>query len=331
MLGISHATVSFVLNGHSEKHKISKATTDRVLEAAKTHNYIPNQTARNLKNRRSGMIGVILGNFKMDWAEATMEGMQKAFDATDYVPFVAINGFDPVRNRKELLSSLYRRDEGIIALPLPGCDEVYRSIIQSGVPLVFIGEELPGFEEVSSAVWDAEAAAEAGMRHLIASGRKRIAFQGCDYPGVGTLRRFETYCRVIREYGLEFRDAWVSRPPPTLRPAENACLALDQFFKGAGPSPDAIFSLNDGLALPALAELEARGISVPDDVAIIGMGDLPMSAHPAIGLSTVREPCAEVGEAAAGVLLDLISGKSTVPIRRAISSNDVLIRRTTAG
>jgi DNA-binding LacI/PurR family transcriptional regulator len=330
LLGVSHATVSFVLNGLAEKHKISKKTTERVLAAAKKHNYIPNQMARNLKNRRSGMIGVVLGNFKLDWAEAAMTGMQKALDATDYVPFVTTHGFDEARNRKELLSALYRRDEGIITFPMPGCDDIYRRIAQSGVPLVFLGDELPGLEDISSVVWDSEAAAEAAVRHLIETGRRRIAFLGVDYPGLGTLHRFKAYCRVLREHGLALHNDWIARPPANLNPEDIARLALDQFFSKKQPVPDAIFALNDGLALPALGQLEARGFPVPGDVAIIGMGNLPLSAHPAIGLSTLREPLEEMGQAAAILLLEMITGKAATPVRRALSSCEVFARRTTA-
>lgn len=330
ILGVSHTTVSFVLNGLAEKHKISKKTTERVLEAAKKHNYIPNQMARNLKNRRSGMIGVILGSFKLDWAEAVMTGMQKALDVTDYVPFVATHRFDEARSRKELLSALYRRDEGIVTLPVPGCDDIYRKIVQAGVPLVFLGEEMPGLDDISSVVWDSEAAAEAAVRHLIEAGRRRIAFLSVDYPGLGTLHRFKAYYRVLRENGITPREEWIARPPANLAPEDITRLALDQIFSNKRLVPDAIFALNDGLALPALGQLEARGISVPEEVAIIGMGNLPMTAHPAIGLSTLREPVEEMGEAAASLLLDLISGKAEAPVRRALSSCEVFARRTTA-
>ncbi len=329
LLGLSHATVSYVLNGQAESHKISKKTAERVLEAAKKHNYIPNQLARNLKNRRSGMIGVVLGNFKMDWAEAVMTGMQGVFDATDYVPFVTTHGFDEDRNRKELLSALYRRDEGIIAFPMPGCNDIYWKIAQSGVPLVFLGDELPGLTGISSVVWDSEAAAEAAVRHLVETGRKRIAFLGVDYPGLSTRHRFEAYSRILLENGFKLRDEWISCTPANQTPDNIARSALSQFFSDKKNSPDAIFALNDGIALPALAQLEAMGIAVPGKVAIIGMGNLPLAAHPAISLSTLQEPTEEMGQAVARLILDLISKKAKHPVRQALPSCEVLVRRST--
>jgi LacI family transcriptional regulator len=179
-------------------------------------------------------------------------------------------------------------------------------------------------------VWNSEVAAEAAVQHLIEIGRRRIAFLGVDYPGLGTLHRFKAYCRVLRENGLALHNDWIARPTASLAPEDIARLALDQFFSKKQPVPDAIFALNDGLALPALGQLEAKGFSVPGDVAIIGMGNLPLSAHPAIGLSTLREPVEEMGQAAASLLLEMITGKAATPVRRALSSCEVFARRTTA-
>jgi len=331
ILGISHATVSFVTNGLAQKNKISKKTTQRVLEAAKKYNYIPNQMARNLKSRRSGMVGVMLGNFKMDWAEAAMAGMHRVFDATELTPFVATHGFDPARNRKELMSSLQRRDEGIIAFPMPDCEQLYRNIVSSGVPLVFLGDQMPGLEEINSVAWNSEKAAEAAVRHLVQLGRKRIAFLTIDYPGIGCLHRFKAYCRVLRENGLEVRDSWIARPAPlnTLKHIINS--AFDQLFADPNHMPDAIYAVNDGLALPALDELEARGFAVPRDIALIGMGDLPPCGYRGVGLSTMREPVEELGAVSAQLLLDLISGKIQSPVHRAIESCELIPRRTTIG
>ncbi len=331
-LGLSTTTVSFVLNGLAEEKKIAPETAKRVLAAAEKHNYIPNPFARSLHKKRSGVIGVVLGNFKMDYAEAAMLGMRRVLDATGHVPFVAMHSFETERNRKELLSSLGRRDEGIIAFPLPDCDEVYQKIHKAGLPLVLFGEVLTGLENISSVTWDSEAAARAAVQHLVAIGRRRIAFLGVDYPGIGNLHRFKAYNDVLKSNGLPVSRQWISHSPALLDPEVITRRAIDQFFPG-GPkaSPDAIFAVNDGLALPALDELQRRRIRVPDDVAVIGMQDLPISGHPAIGLSTIREPVREMGEAAARVLIDLIEGRARPPVRVAIPSCELLIRRTTAG
>jgi LacI family transcriptional regulator len=331
-LGLSPTTVSFVLNGLAEEKKIAAKTAARVLAAAKKYHYVPNPFARSLLKQRSEVIGVILGNFKMDYAEAVMQGMQGVFDNSSRIPFVAMHGFDAERNRKELLSSFARRDEGIIAFPLPGCDDVYRRIMDARVPLVLLGDVMPGLEYISSVTWDAEAAARVAVRHLLDTGRRRIAFLGVDYPGIGNLHRFKAYQAALHEAGLKVRRQWVATPRPMQQAEAMARTAIDGFFRpGAKDTPDAIFAINDGLALPALEDLRRLDLRVPEDVAVIGMQDLPLSGHPAIGLSTIREPVAEMAEQAARMVLDLIEGRASAPVHAVNSSAKLLIRRTTGG
>ena len=330
-LRLSTTTVSFVLNGLAEEKKIAAKTAQRVRQAAEKYNYIPNPFARSLHKKRSGVVGVIMGDFKLDFVEEAMTGMRRVFDVTGHVPFVATHSFDKERNRKELLSSLARRDEGIVAFPFSGGEEVYQRIVRSGVPLVLFSEVLPGLEEISSAVWDSEAAVRAAMQHLVAIGRKRIAFVGTDYSGIGNRNRFKAYSQVVRDHDLPVRKEWVAMLSKKLDSGLIARSAVDQFFPAAKAEwPDAIFAINDALALPVLQELEHRGIRVPDDVAVMGLQDLSISKHPAIGLSTVREPVRKMGETAARILIDLIEGRKKPPVRIRIPSCEVLIRRTTS-
>lgn len=311
---------------------IAPKTAARVRAGAEKYNYTPNPFARSLIKQRSGVISIVLGNFKMDYAEAVMQGLQQVLDGTDRVPYVATHGFDLERNRKELLTSLVRRDEGIIAFPLPHAGDIYERIMAAGVPLVLFGETMPGLEGISSVIWDAETAARAATKHLVAIGRQRIAFLGVDYPGIGNLHRFKAYRDVLTAEGLPLRRKWVATPPPSLEVEEMIRLALGQFFPHDNRKvPDAIFAINDGLALPLLEGLNQRGLRVPEDVAVIGMQDLPLSHHSAISLSTVREPVREMGEAAALMLLDLIEGRAKAPIHRTITSAEVIVRKTTGG
>jgi DNA-binding LacI/PurR family transcriptional regulator len=329
-LGLSHATVSFVLNGIGEERKISKATITRVLSAAKRYNYAPNRFARSLKSQRSGMISVILPNFKMDWAEYVMQGMRKVFDQSDLIPFVTTHSFDEARNKGELLSFLERRDDGLITLPTMGCADLYREIAKRPLPVVFLGDEIPELTPlISSVMWEPQESIRTAIAHLANMGRQRIAFLGMDYPGLGTLHRFKAFREALHRQGLPARRHLISRPPATGTAAEIVNASLDQFFGNKADCPDAIFALNDGLALPALEELERRGLRVPDDVALVGMGNLPLTQHSAVGISTIPEPVERMAEMAAELLLDLIKGRVKPPVHKSIPTSDFIPRRST--
>lgn len=105
---------------------------------------------------------------------------------------------------------------------------------------------------------------------------------------------------------------------------------LDKILS-APTRPDALFVLNDGTALPALDSLRRRGVRVPQDLAIVSMGDVPLAGHSAIGLSTMREPLAEMGRSAAEIALKLIAKPGRPPTHRTIECSELHARRTTIG
>jgi LacI family transcriptional regulator len=93
--------------------------------------------------------------------------------------------------------------------------------------------------------------------------------------------------------------------------------------------PDALFALNDALALSTLEVLYELGIRVPDDVALMGMGDLPFTAYAGVSLSTMKEPIEEMGREAAKLMLELIAHPGKGPVERLIPCLELKARRTT--
>ena len=329
-LGLSRATVSIVLRGDAERRKISAKTAQRVIEAARELNYVPNQAARSLRRQRSDVLGVILPDFRLDWAENVMDGMFQVLDQTDYSPFVSIHRFSPDLFRKEVLAAVTRRDEALICFPLPGMAALYEQVRSVGIPLLFIGDR--PLEEVGAswAIWDAAAAAEAAVRHLVEVGCERIGFLGFDFPMAMSQARYDAYVRVLAEAGLPLEERWISMPSSERPLKEIVESGLDKLFAGDGPHPDGLYVLNDGTALPALESLRRRGIRTPDDVAVVSMGDVPLAGLNAVGLSTMREPLQEMGRAAAEAALTLIDDPET-PIHRSIHLDELHARRTTVG
>lgn len=329
-LGVSRATVSIVLNGHGPQRKISPTTIQRVLDAAREQGYAPNRTARNLRMQRSGVIGVVLADFRMDWAERVMRGMSEEFDPGDYTALVATHRWDAVRHRKELLAAMQRRDEAVIVQPLPGQDDLYQHLLSVGIPLVFLGDRPTAALPASFAGWDSAAAARTAVCHLIERGYRRIGHLGFHHPMRMTQERTAAYRQALHQAGLPVNEAWISLPPAG--DAIDGVMAAEVArMLASNEKPDALFVLNDGLALSLLEVLDQRGIRTPQDLAIIGMGDLPLTGHSGISLSTVREPCEEMGRAAAHAALALIAGPGRAPIESLIPGNELRARRTTTG
>ena len=329
-LGLSRATVSIVLRGDAVRRKISDQTTQRVLDAAREYNYVPNQAARMLRRQRTDIVGVILPDFRLDWAERVMDGMLEIFDASPCSPFVAIHRFNPDLFRKEALAAVQRRDDALICYPMPGMADVYDQVASMGIPLVFIFDRPTDFEAANWVIWDAEAAASVAVRHLVEQGYKRIGFLGMDFPMRMSQARFEAYRTVLTESGLPINKRWISMPSSSESLGTIVESGLDKILS-APTRPDALFVLNDGTALPALDSLRRRGIRVPQDLAVISLGDVPLAGHSAIGLSTMREPLAEMGRGAAEIALKLITKPTRSPIHRTIDCNELHARTSTIG
>jgi LacI family transcriptional regulator len=280
--------------------------------------------------QRSGVIGVVLADFRMDWAERVMRGMGEIFDPGEYTPLVATHRWDAVRHRKELMAAMQRRDEAVIVQPLPGQEELYRHVLSVGIPLVFLGDRPTTDLPTSFAGWDSAAAARTAVRHLIERGFRRIGHLGFHHPLRMTQERTAAYRQTLQEAGLSVNEAWISLPPAG--GAIEGILAAEIARMLAGSEkPDAWFVLNDGLALAVLEILDQRGVRVPQDLALIGMGDLPLTGHSGISLSTVREPCEEMGRAAAHAALSMITEPGREPIVSLIPGNELRARRTTTG
>ena len=266
-LGVSRATVSIVLNGHGPKRKISPATIQRVLDAARDQGYAPNRTARNLRLQRRGVIGVVLADFRMDWAERVMRGMGEIFDPGEYTPLVATHRWDSVRHRKELMAALQRRDEAVIVQPLPGQEDVYQQLMAVGIPLVFLGDRPPLTASApalpaSFAGWDSAAAARTAVRLLVERGYRRIGHLGFHHPMRMTQERTAAYRQVMSEAKLPVNEAWVSLPHAGGAVEGTIATEIARMFTPGIEHPDALFVLNDGLALQLLEILDQRGIRV---------------------------------------------------------------------
>lgn len=328
-LGLSPSTVSFVLTGQADKRRVSPKTADRVRETAKRLHYVPNMWAQSLRRQRTGVVSILLGSLEHGWAQHTVIGAEGVLNEHDYNYIISIHHWDHDREEQELELLLKRKDEGIICQPVLRSRENYYEVIQHNIPLVLL-DILPDMPGVSYVTWDSGPAAKVVVEHLISIGRRRIGFVGAKHYSLMTTARHRAYQQTIEEAGFENRQQLQCLD---LVFDENSEIVDTSSLRRMieNEKPDALFCLNDAIALKTVQLLSNLGIRVPDDIAIAGMGDLPISHDFAAGLTTVREPIPEVGQASAEVLIELINNPQKGPIQKLIKSNDLKIRRSTVG
>jgi len=328
-VGLSRATVSVVLSGQGERQRIAPDTVRRVQEAARALEYVPNQLARSLRQRRTHVVGVLLPGFTDDWADRIVRGMRPVLEAAGYIDLITSHDFDADRERQRIESLVQRQVDAIVTVPLARDRDAYVDLLRRvHMPLVFLGDTIDGMEdEVSFVAWDSGRAAAAAVRHLLDTGRRRVGYLGPEHDTTMTRARRAAYERTLADAGLPARPRWQGTWPvgahmdgPLAR-----ILALP-----AGERPDAFFCLNDSVAFNVLRRAPALGVAVPRDFALVGMGDLPLAGPEALGVSTMVEPCEAIGRAAAEVALSLIERPDGGAVRRMIDHVELKPRATTA-
>ncbi len=329
-VGFSKSTVAYVMSGKAGDVGVAQKTIEKIEAAAEELGYVPNYWARSLARRSSGMISVLLSGLWGGWADEVMHAISQTLRTKTYTPFLAADWEDPLLFEKEVSATIQRRDEGVICHSFIGEARQYARIVDSGIPLVFLGAiplHLEGLPGVNSVLWNDEPAVGTAVRHLVDTGRKKIAFLGAKHGVRSDRRRFAAYEKAIGEAGLELREEWQGWIGMEQFPDSPALENMERLFAPGKEHPDALFALNDAIALDVLLMAEDMGIRVPDDLAVIGMGDLPIAKN--VHLSTMHEPLRELGAAAAQMVLELIDNPEKKPLHREIDCNELVIRKST--
>ena len=303
--GVSPITVSRALRG---ERAVDPALVERVQTAARQLGYVPDPAARALASQRSSHVAVLIPMLSNALFVDLLEAVQRSLRPAGYQTLMGVTHYDADEEELLLREQLLQRPAGLMVTGLERSAAARALIAQSGVPCVHLMElaEAPGVYSVGFS--QADAGAEL-TRHLLSRGRKRIAFAAAQLDA-RTLQRLQGWRRELGAAGLY--DAALE----WLNPAPSSIALGAQMFEQImreQPDVDAIFFCNDDLAQGALLAALRLNIAVPQRVAVAGFNDLTGSDQMLPALTTVRTPRAEIGHAAARMLLQLMNGEAVTP------------------
>ncbi|MHC6591345.1 LacI family DNA-binding transcriptional regulator [Arthrobacter sp. C152] len=300
--GVSLKTVSNVLNDYEF---IRPATKQRVQDAIAELGYEANLTARSLRSGKTSMLGLVLSDLSAPYYAELASRLMKAASRHGYRVLVEQSDADSAVELGTLQGTFRQLTDGLLFTPL-AIDADQIAARAGGKPLVMLGEHImdPRFDLVTMKNGEAAAALTA---HLLAAGRRRIAVVGArpDESDGSAGLRLNGYRKALEEAGVPF-DAGLVAPAEWRRDAGAAAVAG---LMDAGVEFDAVFGLNDVLALGAMHELLIRGVRVPSDVAVAGFDDIDEARFAAPSLTTVSPGMDEIAERSIGLLLDRIAGR----------------------
>jgi DNA-binding LacI/PurR family transcriptional regulator len=302
--GVSLKTVSNVLNDYEF---IRPATKQRVQDAIAELGYEANLTARSLRSGKTSMLGLVLSDLSAPYYAELASKLMKAASQRGYRVLVEQSDAEGSVELNVLQGPFRQLTDGLLFTPLAiDADAIAARVGKK--PVVMLGEHIvdPRFDLVTMKNREAAAAI---TTHLLGSGRRRIAVIGAhpeESAGSAGLR-LNGYRSALEEAGVPFDPALVT---PAVWRRDNGATAVAGLLD-AGVRFDAVFGLNDVLALGALHELQIRGVRVPQDVAVAGFDDIDEARFASPSLTTVSPGMDEIAERSIGLLLDRIAGNET--------------------
>ncbi len=302
LAGVSPITVSRALRG---ERSVDPALVARVKDASLRLNYVPDPAARALASSHSAHVAVLIPLLSNALFVDLLEAVQQTLRPAGYQTLIGITHYDAAQEEQLLRDQLQHRPAGLLITGLERSDATRALIAQSRVPCVHLMELATSRTDYSVGLSQADAAA-AMTRHLLAQGRRRIAFAAAQLDS-RTLQRLDGWRRALTAAGLhDARLEWSNPAPSSLALGGRM---FEQII-GVKPAVDAIFFCNDDLAQGALLAALRHRIAVPKRVAIAGFNDLTGSDQMLPPLTTVRTPRAAMGHEAATMLLALMRGEA---------------------
>jgi LacI family transcriptional regulator, galactose operon repressor len=326
LAGVSTATASRVVS--DSDYPVSAATRERVLEAARTLDYVPNALARGLLKSRVPVVGVIVHDITDPYFAEVVRGVEDAASVDGYLVITCSSERDPERERSYVRLLRSMRAAAVVfagsGLDDPEVNaEIERHLTAmrtDGAAVVHLSPHAGGEPEVGV---DNEGGIATLVVALAELGHRRIAFLAGPSSLFVARDRLAGYRRGLLEAGIDFDPDLVVR---TSFDQAGGALGVDTLLAGTAPFT-AVACANDLLALGALERFAELGIAVPGDVSVAGFDDITIAAMTAPALSTVRLPLRELGRRgyiqAAGVLTGDELPSETLP-------TELVLRASTA-
>jgi LacI family transcriptional regulator len=324
-LGISAVTVSKVLRGHPD---IGQATRERVLQRVKELRYRPNLMARGLVTGRTSLVALVVPDLVHSFFAEIAVSLSEALRKEGYFLLIAWTAEEAELQFSEMQHLLSLGVDAMIVATSGDDIECFRMLEERGLPYLLLDRDVPELK-APFVGGDDTLAGKMATAHLVDVGCKRIAHIVGPPMSPGR-RRFEGYKLALKEAGLPLREEYIVTPteggPRSFRHGFEATQRLLQLK----PRPDGIFCFNDPLAVGAIEAVLAAGLRIPEDVAIIGVSNLPLGQDLRSPLSTIDQDTKALGERSAKILLALLDKTAKAPARRVVLKPRLIARATSA-
>lgn len=324
-LGVSVVTISKVLRNHPD---VGDKTRERVLARVRELDYRPNLAARSLVTGRTCMVGLVVPDLLHPFFAEIAKSISDALMGNGYCLIVSSSDEDPEVEEHEINHLLDRRLDALIIASCRSTVELFFRIEKQKTPYVLIDRSFPSLSPNFVGV-DDEMVGKLATQHLLDIGCQRIAHIRGPETSPGMLR-LEGYKRTLVDAGAKIADEYIiAEPKGDVETRKRGAEAMRQLLS-LKPRPDGVFCFNDPLAMGAMNYALDQGLRIPEDIAVIGCGNLHYDDSLRVSLSSINQHSRLIGEEAARITLGILESKvAPMPIA-VVLQPELVIRASTA-
>jgi len=321
--GVSIMTVSKALRGERD---VSEATRSRIKALAQQMGYVPDSAAQGLRSRTSKTLGVVISSITNPIFARVVRAIEERAHEAGYDLFIAQTFNNTEREETCIRRLVARRVDGLLISPVYRIEaeaKVYLELLTGGTPTVLIGPPAPFCSAFPSVSSDDSLAAYNVTRHLLELGHKRIAVLTGRLVAPWAQERLEGHRRALREANLDVDERLFFTAGATIEDGVKTGLQL----LNENCEASAVQAVNDLVAVGCARALMQQGLRIPQDISVAGFGNIRVSEHFRVPLTTVRQPKYRLGIAAMETMLKVLRRDRVEPRRLPA---ELIIRESTA-
>lgn len=319
--GISKSTVSRVINNHPN---VSKVKREKVLKAIEELSFTPNPTARKMRGNVKNTIGLVIPNVTNPFFSYLVDAVERTASEKN-IRLIILQSKEDKQKELDFLNLLKEKQlDGVILSSIENDIETIVSYQQYG-SIVFCNEYL-NYDKIPTVKIDQSVAAYNGVKHLLDRGYQKIAYcTGGLFAEEGKDKdRNSGFKRALEENGLEINPQWIFVDQHSIKDGIQVLKKISDMKD----KPDAIFTGSDEVASGITLAAREMNIKIPEDIAILGFDDQPISEITYPKLSTIQQPIDEMGKLATELMLQLFSEEPMTQVIHELHSK-VIVREST--
>jgi len=321
-LNISASTVSRGLNNSPQ---VRKELRRKIMLTAQEMGYQHNKFAANLRQKRTRTLGVIIPRIDSHFMSSVISGMEKVANNSGYQLLISQSEESATLEEANIQALFSSRVDGLlVSLSFETKNQdAFRNVFRKDMPLVFFDRVFECNNCVSVVIDNYRAGYEA-TKHLIDQGCRRIVHVGGSMNRNVYNDRYRGYRQALADRSLDYDDRMLILTDLS----DDSGEVIVRQLLGNGTMPDGIFTANDTSAVSLICELKKKGYRVPEDVAVVGFNDDPVSRIVEPNLTTVHYPGRAMGEVAASTMIRILEGTQYEKVNSIILTHELIVRES---